>query len=230
MRVLVWDFDGTLASREGGWTGTLCEILAERAPTLLTRRSELRAVLQSGFPWHASELPHTHIIEAGQWWEAMIPTFERAFRAAGADATQAASFARSVRAQYCAPRCYTVYSDVAEVLGSLSQQGWSHIILSNHVPELEEIVHALGLDRYFTRIVTSALMGYEKPNPEAFASAITGLGNIEDVWMIGDSVRADVVGAEQFGWKAILVRGSDPAAHRSTENLSGVPGIVSSPR
>lgn len=227
MRVLVWDFDGTLAKREGGWTGTLCEILAEKAPALLARRAELRAVLQHGFPWHVPEIAHTHITEAGQWWEVMLPLYEKAFQAAGADIALAASLSRDVRARYCDHSHYTVFADVAMTLGQLSEQGWSHVMLSNHVPELEEIVRSLGLDRYFARIVTSALLGYEKPNPRAFASAIAGLGKIEDIWMIGDSVRADVVGAEQSGWKAILVRGSDPAARRSTENLSGVPEILS---
>ena len=31
--VLLWDFDGTLATRPGNWAGALCEVVANRTPS-----------------------------------------------------------------------------------------------------------------------------------------------------------------------------------------------------
>ena len=43
--------------------------------------------------------------------------------------------------------------------------------LMNHVPELESIVSGVGLGGLIETVFTSALTGYEKPHPEAFAIA-----------------------------------------------------------
>ena len=47
-----------------------------------------------------------------------------------------------------------------------------------------------------------------------------------NVWMIGDSMQADVLGAEAQGIEAILVRKPDPRAARYTDGLGGVADLV----
>ena len=54
--VLIWDFDGTLATRPGNWTGALCEVVANRYPDLGMTPDRLRPHLQHGFPWHRPEI------------------------------------------------------------------------------------------------------------------------------------------------------------------------------
>jgi putative hydrolase of the HAD superfamily len=83
----------------------------------------------------------------------------------------------------------------------------SNAILSNHVPELPELVGALGIAPYVDAVFTSALTGFEKPHPEAFRYALRAFGDPQHVWMVGDSPTADVQGAEALGLRAILVRG-----------------------
>jgi putative hydrolase of the HAD superfamily len=79
-------------------------------------------------------------------------------------------------------------------------------MFSNHVPELSALASALDLAGQFDRILTSALLGYEKPNPRAFELALDACGHPGEVWMVGDSPIADVAGAEALGIPAILVR------------------------
>ncbi len=98
------------------------------------------------------------------------------------------------------------YDEVRPALESLADDGWSQVIVSNHVPELEEIVRDLGLRRYFTRVLSSALVGFEKPNPEIFRRALQLTLPGRPVWMIGDSERADCLPAHDLGIQAILVR------------------------
>jgi putative hydrolase of the HAD superfamily len=101
---------------------------------------------------------------------------------------------------------------VTPVLERLRAQGWSHVVLSNHVPELPAIAAGIGLTPLVDRIVTSAATGFEKPHPEAFARAFEGTGRPADVWMVGDNEVADVAGAEAVGIPAILVRGHERRA------------------
>lgn len=50
--------------------------------------------------------------------------------------------------------------------------------------------------------------GYEKPHPEAFKIALSTAGNPKFVWMIGDNINADIIGAQNVNIPAILVHNS----------------------
>jgi len=54
--------------------------------------------------------------------------------------------------------------------------------------------------------VSSANVGYEKPNAKIYEYALEKYNNPKDVWMVGDSIIADVKGAENVGIKGVLVR------------------------
>ena len=137
----------------------------------------------------------------------------RAFLAAGTvTPAQAADLAGEVRSTYLDPSAWVVFDDVEPALIRLSAGGWRHVILSNHVPELPQLVDALGLARYFDAVHTSARIGAEKPHPEAFRRVLATLPAEAVVCMVGDNPVADVQGAEAVGLPAIRVRkGSQPA-------------------
>ena len=82
MKVVLWDFDGTLAQREGMWTGSLLEVLDNRCPGHAITREVLRPHLLSGFPWHTPDIAHEPC-PADQWWARVEPVFERAYAGAG---------------------------------------------------------------------------------------------------------------------------------------------------
>ena len=46
------------------------------------------------------------------------------------------------------------------------------------------------------------------------------------VWMVGDNVVADVLGAEALGVPAVLVRRPDPRAARYADSLADVPAFL----
>jgi putative hydrolase of the HAD superfamily len=153
---LIWDFDGTLAYRLGGWTGALLEVLHREAPTCEAPAEQLRSHLQVGFPWHTPEQPHAAVTSADQWWNALGPVFERAFRAIGIDALQAQRMAKQVRQVYPLPAHWRLFDDAIPMLDWLATQGWTHVILSNHVPELPAIIQHLQLGPYVGHIFNSA--------------------------------------------------------------------------
>jgi putative hydrolase of the HAD superfamily len=223
---LIWDFDGTLAHRLGGWAEALLEVIHGEAPTCEVTADQLRPHLQAGFPWHTPQQPHPAITSADQWWNALDHVFARAFTAIGIDALRAQRMAKHVRQVYPHPGRWRLFDDTIPALDQLATQGWSHVILSNHVPELPAIIHHLQLGPYIGHIFNSAQTGYEKPHPQAFRHALAALGDIALVWMIGDSLQADVAGASWVGVRSILVRTGHPDAQYSCSELSHVPAIV----
>ncbi len=88
--------------------------------------------------------------------------------------------------------------------------GWRNLIVSNHIPELAELVHGLDLTRHFDAIISSGVVGYEKPHRRLFDAALRHVRAGETVWMIGDNPDADCRPVCELGMGAVLVRGVRP--------------------
>jgi len=228
MKVILWDFDGTLAYRDGMWSATLLEVLRSAIPETPVSREAIRPFLQTGFPWHSPSVAHTDIRSPDEWWAKLLPVSERAFVGVGVEGTRARELAQRVRARFCDKAAWHLYDDVLPALARLAELGWSHHILSNHVPELADMVRALGLAETIKAVHCSAVTGYEKPHREAFRRATEGLPSDATVWMVGDNADVDVLGAEACGIRAILVRKPDPRATRYSEGLSGITELLRS--
>lgn len=203
--LVMWDFDGTLAFREGAWGSALMRALDELAPGHSVARDDIRHYARDGFPWHYPERPHPHLNEPEAWWGEIEELMARAFEAVGY-VDRAAELAAAARDAFIDPATHIVYEDTVPALVKLTEHGWRHVILSNHVPELEQIVGGLGLAAHFEAVHTSALLGYDKPHAEAFRLALRQAGDPSQVWMVGDNPLADLGGALALGIPAILVR------------------------
>ena len=225
MKVLIWDFDGTLGYREGGaWTASLWETLRQHAgddgPSVTPDR--LRPYTREGFPWQAPERPHGDLETPEAWWEAMVPVFARAYRGVGFAPPRAEALARQVRAVYLNPDRWRRTEGAAEVLAALLASGWTHVMLSNHVPELRMLLRHLELEPYFVRVFNSAEIGYEKPNRRAFEPVLDALPEGAVRWMIGDSYRSDIRGVAAVGIPGILVHRTHPEARIAFASLAEV--------
>jgi putative hydrolase of the HAD superfamily len=225
--LLIWDFDGTLAHRRGetGWSLLLAEALDAEEPGHGHSAELFRPQLRDGFPWHRPDVAHPELCDAEAWWASVRPVLARAYEAAGYGSARALELAAAAQRLYVDPASWTLFDDTAPTLERLAEAGWTHAILSNHVPELGRIVAGLGLDRRVATVSCSAETGFEKPHPRAFAALLEQL-EPEEAWMIGDNVVADVLGAEAAGIPAILVRRPDTRARRYCDSLSGVVDLL----
>ena len=88
---------------------------------------------------------------------------------------------------------------------ALRAQDWRHVIVSNHVPELADIVAGLGIRAFFADVITSGLVGYEKPHARMFEAAVRCAIPGAPVWMIGDNPECDCHPVGAFGANAILI-------------------------
>jgi putative hydrolase of the HAD superfamily len=226
MRYLVWDFDGTLAYRPGQWSGALCKILQEEFPDVPATFEDFRPHMRAGFPWHVPETPTLPPHAPETWWQALQPVFTRAFEDCGKlCAADAARLASRVRDEYLCLHAWLRFDDTIPALTALSAEGWSHVVLSNHVPELEDLIGALGLTPHFEVVFNSAKTGYEKPHRQAYAQVAAALPGATRYVMIGDNIDADVNGPRAAGWPAVLVRNEAPG-EPSCRTLADLPGVL----
>jgi putative hydrolase of the HAD superfamily len=230
-RVLLWDFDGTLAYRPGLWGACLCEVLDEHQDGHGITADQLRPFLRDGFPWHQPELPHPELSEPDAWWRQIQQLLAGAYEGVGIPGPRARELARLARKRYVDVRCgWRLFDDTLPVLDHLHAAGWRHVVLSNHVPELPALVNGLGLSHRVELVLSSAATGYEKPNRRAFELALEQCGQPRQVWMIGDNPHADVIGAEAAGIPAILVRSGSIDGCRHCSDLRAVPAILEQSR
>jgi putative hydrolase of the HAD superfamily len=225
-RTIFWDFDETLASRDGRWSDVLFECLVAEAGDERAALEDLRVMLRTGFPWHTPEIGHPELSSPEMWWDRLNGVLAAALTKLGCEEVTAKQAASRVRDRYLDPRSWSLRPGAASVLETLNRQGWSHVLVSNHVPELNSLVSALGLQNLLDAVVTSATIGYEKPH-RAFAEAvIREVGSFDTAWVVGDSVHADVGLAEVLHCRSILIGSADPRATYSVQELSEIPLLI----
>lgn len=212
-KILLWDFHNTLAGHETGWPGEIIRALDQLVPDHGKTVEDVRPLTREGFPWQHPEVAHTELNDnAETWWEALNPTLYRIFEALGFDKDLSRDLARQTRLNFLETAQHEVFPETERVLQELKDAGWEMYVLSNHVPELEDLLTRLGLREYFETIFNSALIGYEKPNRGIFDFVKRMIGDDSLMIMIGDNPIADIGGATKAGIPAVLL-------HTPTEGL-----------
>jgi len=204
-----WDFDGTLVSRPSMWLRSALRAAAEIAPYRSLPVDDLAAALESGFPWHRPDLSHPELCNPEAWWVRIMGRIAKALHALGCTPEEARSISQSVRERVVDASQYQVFPDVDPALQRLADAGWIQAVFSNHIPELADLLRDLGLARYFARIYTSALVGYEKPHAGFLGRVLADGPWPGPIWIVGDSAEADCLPAAAHGCRAILVRSLD---------------------
>jgi putative hydrolase of the HAD superfamily len=225
-KVVFWDFHGTLAHAPMEWGAAMVEVLAAVRPGHGIDRETMFGFIQEGFPWHTPERAHPELGIADAWWQHVGGAMARGYGRAGVDGSLAGELAGRVRDQFLKPHRYRVDPAARDALTTVAAAGWTNMVLSNHVPELEQVLADVGLRDLVERVFTSARTGYEKPHREAFAGPLRDAGGPERVWMVGDNPIADVKGAEAAGIPAILVGGRAGDATRTVADLPAAAALI----
>ena len=203
---LFWDFDETLAYRDGMWTQSVCNIL-ERTGYKGFDRTAISQAMRPHYPWAKHELGHAEYFNGLSWWGYIEQqVVGAALDAVGiVDTGECRRISGQFKDEYLKPEAWRLYEDTERNLARSVEAGYGNIILSNHTPELFMLAERLEIAKYFKGIVSSAEVGYEKPNP-AFYKVIDSFAGYDEYYMIGNSYTADILGAVDYGIAAILVR------------------------
>ena len=213
-QVVFWDFHGTLTYDRYGWSGVMLHILETHLPEYTVPRETLSHLMGTGYPWHTPAQDHIQYNDdpAG-WWRVSDQRMTQIYRAVGVPAAQAAGLAALFRETYLScTENFIPYPDAGETLKKSKEQGYANVVLSNHIPELDQIIARLPFAPLLDHIITSGRVGYEKPHPAIYAYAEEQMGNPKICWMVGDNYTADCLGGLAAGFAPIWVHhgGHDP--------------------
>jgi len=104
-----------------------------------------------------------------------------------------------------------LYPDVLPVLQSLRRRFRLGLVTNGLSCLQREKIQGVGIAPHFDSIAISGDLGIGKPQPAIFHAVLDPLGVRPDqALMIGNSIKADVGGAQAAGMKAILIDRGDP--------------------
>ncbi|MGN7205282.1 YjjG family noncanonical pyrimidine nucleotidase [Pedobacter sp. SAFR-022] len=103
------------------------------------------------------------------------------------------------------PTKTNLFEGSLKVLEYLKQRYQLHIITNGFKETTITKMNLSGLNPYFQHVIISEDVGFNKPHPNVFQYAIDkASASLEESVMIGDSLEADIYGAQQFGMEAIF--------------------------
>ena len=223
MYKIIFDFDQTLAYRDGMWSASLFEILQENGYFNIPIEN-IRRFMQNGFLWDFYEKPHNELLKDITWWQFHEKFFAKILVSNGIPEPEATNLSKCVKEKYLTKFRWHLYEDTIPVLSQLNSEGYECSILSNHTPELYQLVEYLGLNKFVKKVYNSAYIGYEKPHTNIYRHVMADLNvPANQIIMIGDNFISDITGARSNGMNAILVRSQNTFNYRFySEDLSGI--------
>jgi len=220
MKVIFWDFDGTLVHRNNESFEALKEAL--QLNNYVIEEADIQAALNIAHPWNHWETSYEN--ETGEkWWARLFAKLSDFYEQHGVLEVDKVNDAYKKR--ILSFTCYTVFEDTALILEHCKRMGYRNYIISNNYPELPQAVKKLGLSELFSGYIISADIGFEKPRPEIFDHAIKAAGDPDICYMVGDNPIADIKGGKDAGMKTILVhsaKGPSEYADHNCESLSEI--------
>lgn len=224
--VLFWDFHGTLAMHDPIWYDAAADAIRQLCPGRPVEYQRIRAA------FHASRLPwwqpvtgeERHLLSPDAWWAVFEREFEWIFLQCDFSADEAAALAKAIRPRIARPDWHRLRPDAVSTLAELQRRGYRQYLLSNNFPETAQVVEGLGLAPYFSGVIVSALVGYDKPQKGIFRLAMEMAGNPQTAYMIGDNPMDDLQGARDAGLIPVGVdrAARAPQAQMGSETLSGL--------
>src|SRR3954453_14333445 len=101
---------------------------------------------------------------------------------------------------------YRLFDDVMPALRTLRRAGVKTAVISNADDDVTVVCTHFAFAPLMDLIVTSALVGYEKPDPRTYQAALEPMGiDPERAVHVGDQPKSDVIGALGVGMGAVLI-------------------------
>jgi putative hydrolase of the HAD superfamily len=109
-------------------------------------------------------------------------------------------------------QCYNfvvaVLQEVKPILKELASR-YPMVLVSNFYGNIETVLKDFEIDIYFKDVIESAVVGIRKPNPAIFAMGAKSLQlQPEEVVVIGDSYKKDILPAATIHCQTIWLKGS----------------------
>lgn len=128
-------------------------------------------------------------------------------------------------AHYCDDAARDCINEARPVLETLSEH-FPMMLVSNFYGNIDSVLREYDIRQFFKGIIESAVVGVRKPSPTLFRLGVDALElPASEVLVVGDSLKKDILPAEQLGCKTLWLKGKG-----WTEDEDSIirPGMISS--
>ena len=129
---------------------------------------------------------------------------------------------------------FRVFPEVTEVLNALRQRFVGMAVMSNWDYQIPSVLHGMDLSKYFDFILSSSMIGAEKPSPNFFQAGLDWARRLHpdldpaQCVYVGDHYEKDVVGSRLAGFKPLwLVRDQRDLTSGESPTKRDVPLLAS---
>ena len=223
---VLFDLDDTLvafdAVTESSWRAVIASWCEGRAAD---PHAVYAAIRRTSDAWWSD--PERHRAGRQDMFATRRMLVGRAFEELGLDAADAVAVADS----YSRVRLDAMYllPGAAETLSALRRAGLRLALLTNGDSETQRWkIRRFGLDGAFDAILVEGELGFGKPDPRAYAEALSRLGvGARDACMVGDNLEWDVAAPQRAGIRAVWVdrRGAGLPAGAAVAPYRVIPAI-----
>jgi putative hydrolase of the HAD superfamily len=165
-------------------------------------------------------------IEKRDFW---VEFTERLFKRTGVRAHSGQEIglhAESIRHIF-GPECFRLFPEVARTLTALQKKGLKLAVLSNWQRGLRHFCRELSIEHFMSAIISSAEVGWEKPDPFIFEEAARRLElPARQLLHIGDSLQDDYRAARKAGFEAALVNRGPEKYDAGIETVSDLSAVL----
>lgn len=131
-------------------------------------------------------------------------------------------------AYFAEPGAWSLYPEVPETLSALKERGLTLGVISNFDSRLVRVLNGLGAGSRFEEILVSSRVGYAKPDPRIFHTALNHHGlKPENAIHVGDSETNDLYGANNAGLRGVLINRGNGTSPGDCDRVTSLKAIVS---
>lgn len=128
-------------------------------------------------------------------------------------------------ATYCDDAARECIEEAHTILEQLHER-YPMMLVSNFYGNIDEVLRSYDIRHLFKGIIESAVVGVRKPNPTLFKLGVDALElEPDEVLVVGDSLRKDIIPAEHLGCHALWLKGK---GWTEEEDLQTHPNTITS--
>lgn len=225
LRGIIFDYGGTIDSRGDHWSEVIWD--AYKKAAIIIPKDAFR----EAYVYAERELAKTrHILPHHTFYDLLLIKMKIELKRLAEQnvisLNQQALEAKAVEiADYCYDSAKSSIEDARPILNKL-YNNYPLVLVSNFYGNVEAVLEDFDLKKYFKEIVESAVVGVRKPDPKIFELGVEALQlEPQQVLVIGDSYRKDIVPAETIGCQVLWLKGKGWTAE---EDEQMHPNIISS--
>lgn len=215
LKGIIFDYGGTIDSRGDHWSEVIWDAYQD------ARIAVDKATFRDAYVYAERELARTlHILPHHNFHDLLLIKMQIELQwlaEQGKLPPEDIQPKAEQTARYCYERARQCVEDAKPVLDALAKR-YPMVLVSNFYGNVESVLADFDLTKYFRKVIESAVVGVRKPDPKIFQFGVDALGlKPAEVLVIGDSLRKDIVPAEQIGCQVLWLKGKGWTAEEDAQ-------------